>query len=237
MMKILAIIPIATDRLNNTFHNIFSKAVCDDTEIHTINIEKGAVGIKDRLNCYESASDVVKEIKKAEKLGFDGVHVNVMFDIVGTEVAREIVNIPVLGAFWPNVSMAMSLARKISLIALAESEESIFIEHFRVYGMMENVASIRSLNIATKQINEKDNPEIIEKMCELSLKLVKEDNAEAIVFGCTAFFDCAVPVSDFLRKKTGKRIPVIDPNTTSINYLEMIVKNKLSHSQVTYTTT
>ncbi|NQY42606.1 MAG: hypothetical protein HRT87_04595 [Legionellales bacterium] len=233
-MKILSIIPIASNRLNNAFAEIFAKAVRPGTEVHTVNIRKGALGIKNRIESYESSLEVINMIKDAEAKGYDGVHVNIMFDLAGTEVAREIVRIPVLGAFSPNITTVMALARKFSIIAVAESEESIFIEHCRSYGVSESLASVRSLNIIPQDINSESNPKIINQICQLSLKIIQEDKAQAIVLGCTALFDCAKPVADFLEKTLNKRIPVIDPNAISISYLEMLIRNNLSHSQATY---
>ncbi|WP_315983665.1 hypothetical protein [Aliamphritea spongicola] len=79
-----------------------------------------------------------------------------------------------------------------------------------------------------------DEAEIRQLLVEYGLKAIREYGAEAITFGCTGFVAYADYLSDALQEILGSYIPVMDPNRCAINYLELLVRNRLSQSQKTY---
>lgn len=230
-LKIKAIIPIATDKFNDILLNTLSKVAASETRIDVANVATGALMIKNRYTAHVNKSQIIELIIKAEKEGYDGVFVSVMFDTCGVEEAREIVNIPVIGSFGASMVTSMLLARKFSIIALAESECAIFRDHVRIYGVENNLASIRAVNVS---VLDTPTDQLIDKIYQKSLEAVTLDGAEAIMFGCAGFINSAIPVTELLKEKLGKNIPVIDPNLVAINYLELLIKNQLSHSEILY---
>jgi len=229
-MKLLIIVPINNSALNDEILASAKEVVAPDVKIDIKNITKGSPFIQSRYDLARNAPHVVKLAQKAEKDGYDGLFVTDM-DMCGVEPAREVVNIPILGGFRANAYTAMMLSQKFSIITILDSVKDLQIDHTRDFGIVNNFASIRVVNIPVGKLSDKKIT--IEKVYKESLKCIEEDGADSIILGCTGFVGIAKPVQKLL-KKAGKQAPVLDPNQTSISYLELLVRNNLMQSRLTY---
>ena len=66
-------------------------------------------------------------------------------------------------------------------------------------------------------------------------KAVDEDGAEAIVLGCTGMMGLAQDLAEAMAAR-GRPVPVVDPTASAIGYLELLIRNGISHSPLTYPT-
>lgn len=236
-MKLRIIVPANTESFNKYILESAKSVIPENVELDIKNITGGNDCIEYRYNLMQNSPYVIDAVKQAEKDGIHGIFVTDM-DFCGVEVAREVTDIPVIGGFRANAFTAMSLAQKFSIITITESIMDYQIEHIRAFGIEPNFASIRAtkipVNVLTKMYTDAScKKEVIEKVSAESLKAVKEDGADSIIFGCTGFVDIAEQVAENL-KKEGYNIPVLDPNKVAINFLYTIVSNKLMQSRLTY---
>lgn len=236
-IKLRVIMPLSTDEFNKCVYDSIYKVLPSNVELDIRSIGGPETFIEYRYNLMQKSPYVVDAIIEAEKEGIDGIFVSDM-DFCGVEVAREIVDIPVIGAFRPNAYTAMSLAEKFSIITVTESIKDYQIQHVREFGISENVASVRATDIPVDLLGKmhtdaKARKKIVEIVSSESIKAIKEDGAAAIIFGCTGFVDIASDVFKSL-KDEGYNIPVLDPNKIAINFLYNIVSNNLSQSRLTY---
>jgi len=229
-MKLLIIVPINNSSLNDDILASAKEVTAPDVEVDIKNITQGSNYIQSRYDLAQNAPHVIALAKQAEKDGYDGIFVTDM-DMCGVEPAREVVNIPILGGFRANAYTAMMLSQKFSIITVLESVEDLQIDHVRDFGIINNFASIRVVNIPVGSLSSTE--QTIAKVYEESIKAIEEDGADSIILGCTGFIGVAKPVQELLLNY-GKPAPVLDPNQLSISYLELLVRNKLMQSRLTY---
>jgi allantoin racemase len=64
---------------------------------------------------------------------------------------------------------------------------------------------------------------------------VSEDGAEAVILGCTGMIGVARSLQEQMAA-LGKPVPVIDPTSAAIGYLQLLIRGGLAHSKTCYRT-
>lgn len=150
---------------------------------------------------------VLEEAKKAEEKGYNALVIDCFLD-AGLDAARELINIPVLGANEASCHLAAQLAPKFSIITIPEIGHLIRSLVMK-YGLLQYLASVISINIPVLALQEEPEKGII-SITQAAEKAVKEDGAYAIVLGCTGMSSLIEGVKSQLEAK-GIKIPVIEP--------------------------
>lgn len=232
-MKLKVIIPVNTDSFTAPIRHAIERVLTPEMEVDIEPIKQGTPYIESRVDLATNAPHVIELAKKSEKEGYQGIFVSDM-DMCGVEAAREAISIPIIGGFRASAYNAMMLAQRFSIITV-DNVKDLQDEHIRAFGISENLASIRTLDIQVPNLEDPaQHDAILRDLAKESLIAVEQQGAGAIMFGCTGFTDFAQELSDLLREETGLYIPVMDPNCCAITYLSMLVTNNLSQSQVTY---
>ncbi|NEP03801.1 MAG: racemase [Okeania sp. SIO2G4] len=229
-MKIKIIIPINNSDFNDEIAQAVEPVLTPDMTVDVENISEGTRSIESRYDSEINAPYVIAQAVKAERDGFDGIFVSDM-DYCGVETAREVIDIPIVGGFRPSAYTAMMLAQRFSIITIVNSVVAMQREHIRKFGISPNFASIRSVHLPVLSLHDKQVA--LEKIYAESVKAIDEDGANAIIFGCTGFLNVADAVAQRLAE-VGRGVPVVDPNRVAISFLELLIRNKLSQSRLTY---
>jgi allantoin racemase len=223
-----------TDQFNDLIEKSINKFKSPDTQICVENIHEGTLCIESRYARAVNAVPIMKLAIKAKEEGYDGIFVTCMDD-PGVESIREKVDIPVIGAFQASVFTAIMLSEMFSIITVVDNVVPLIREHVREQGINGSLASIRVIDVSVPDLASKYKREnLIVELCNMSKTAIEEDGAEAIVLGCTGMVGIAAEVSGYLSEHYGKSIPVIDPNGVAIGFLELLIRNKLIHSKITY---
>ncbi len=180
-------------------------------EIKTL--EKGTASIESLYDEYLNAPYILKEVKEAEKRGFDAVVIDCFGD-PALEAAREIVEIPVVGANHSACFLATQIAGRFSIINILPETEHQILNLESKYGLLNHLASIETIDVPVLEIENRQE-EIIERIVEVALKAYKEAKAFAIVLGCTGLSFIAEKVEKTLKNK-GVPLPVIEPLRAAI---------------------
>ncbi|MAR89536.1 MAG: racemase [Pseudomonadales bacterium] len=228
-MKI--IIPINDSAYNAEMTQLAQAAAPPDVRVEVANITQGNSSIESRWDRMVNAPYVVELALAAEAEGCHGILVS-DFDYCGVEAAREVVSVPVIGGFRPNVFTAMSLGQRFSIITVLASVVDMQREHVRSFGIEPNFASIIPVNLPVHELTQRDK--VIQRVYECSIKAIDEDGADTIVLGCTGFNYIAGPVATKLRQRYGVNVPVMDPNVAAINYLYLLMHTGQSQSRLSY---
>ncbi len=199
-----------------------------DLHFDVRSIENGPASIESEFDDRLASPWVLDEVKRAETEGYDAVFVSCMGD-VGINAARELVNIPVIGPFQACAAIAMTLGDRFSVVTILDNLKNIFLRKAREYGVGENLASVRSIDVPVLELDNR-RPQVVSAIASESKKAVKEDGADSIILGCTGFVGLAREVQD----KVG--VPVLDPTPISVKLAELLVSSNLSHSRVAYHT-
>ena len=232
-MKLKIIIPVNTTAFTSLVYEAIQPVLTPEMKVDCEPINAGTGYIESRADLATNAPHVIALAKKTETQGYDGIFVTDM-DMCGVEAARQTISIPIIGGFRASAYTAMLLAQKFSIMTIADVVD-LQNEHIRAFGIINNLASIRPLSVRVPDLVDPDrHQQILDDLIKESIHAIKEDGAGAITFGCTGFIHYADELAASLQQKTGKSIPVMDPNQVALSYLALLVKNKLSQSQITY---
>lgn len=204
-MKLRIVVPIITDLFNQEVVKEVAQFKAPDTEINVVNIVHGPASIESRYEEMLASPDIVEKVVQAEKDGCDGVFVDCFGD-PGVHAAREMVRIPVVGAFQPAALTASLIAGRWSVVTVLKSVVPLVDDLSRKLGLSQNIVSIRDIDTPVLELQDKG---VLEKKL-LAQKLEKT------------------------MEEKGRAVPVVDPTAAAIGFLELLVRSKLSHSLLAY---
>jgi allantoin racemase len=229
-MKIKILLPIISDLFNAEVVKEAKQFISPDTEIDVQNLDKGTASIESVYDEMLASPDIVAKVIQAEADGFDGVFVDCFGD-PGVEAAREMVSIPVVGGFQPAALLATMIAGTWSVVSVLSSVVPMIRNLSRKLGVANNVASIRHINTPVLELTDKEM--LKQKLLEQIGIAHRQDGAEAIVLGCTGMMGLARDLETAAAAQ-GIPVPVVDPTGAALGFLEMQVRNHISHSKVTF---
>jgi Asp/Glu/hydantoin racemase len=102
----------------------------------------------------------------------------------------------------------------------------------RQWGMANHLASVRQAGIPVEQLEDKDA--LKSALLAQSLKAVQDDQAEAIVLGCTGMLEVNQWLTSELETQLGRYVPVVAPVGAAIGMLQSLMSNQLRASRITY---
>jgi|TARA_B100001750_G_scaffold233764_1_gene234355 allantoin racemase len=194
-------------------------------------LEDGPVSIESEYDEALALPGIIKQVVIAESERMDAIIINCASD-PGIDAAREVASIPVIGPAQAAFFLSTMLAQKFSVIAILERDIPDLDRMFRVYGILDRIASVRVMNIPVLDLF-KDRNKAIDAMTKAALLALKEDRAEAITFDCTGLTGIVDDVKSNLSKE-GFDVPVIEPVASSLKLAETLVDLGISHSKITY---
>lgn len=229
-MKIMVIVPIIVDVFNEEVYNEFKTYASERTEIEVVNLDRGPASIESEYDEAIAAPDILNKLVEAEKRGFDGAIIDCFGD-PAVKAAREVVDIPVVGAAEPSMLFACSLGQRFSVVTVLENVIPMIENIAKVLGVYHKLASVRSVDIPVLELQDKDR--LRGALYNEMLKAIKEDRAHVLVLGCTGMMGLAKSLHEML-KREGFDIPVIDPAAAAIKFLEALLAMGLRQSRLTY---
>lgn len=231
MPKILYINPLGTDAFDERFKRILESAARPETEIQVISFKPIDENL---INVSLYLGETFRAVVKAEKNGFDAVIIGCCVD-PGLSESKNEVKIPVVGPAEASLHVASMLGPFSAIIA---EPDTYMQELARKYGLAHMLASVKSAN-AIRPADENEiaieDPKrhrqiimgifqkaMVATVPELARSAVIEDQARAIILGCTLFSGWAKE-----RKVISKelKVPVMDPAIVSLKVAEMHIDN------------
>ena len=197
-----------------------------DVNFGCIVISQGPVTIESRYEEELAAQGVMDGCVRAEQDGYNAVIVWCAGD-PAIAASRELVKIPVIGPGESSLLFASSLARKYSIIVPYEEQGYLSEELAVRLGLADRLASVRGIEMSVLDIrNYKEKT--MEKIKILAEQTIKNDGAQAIVFGCLGMMGLARKLSEYLD------VPIVDPAFASLAMAESLISMGLSYSKRTY---
>ena len=229
-MKIRVVVPIIVGVFDKEVEKEFKAYSSENTEIEIVHLDRGTASIESVYDESLAAPDILNKTIEAEKKGCDGVIIDCFGD-PAVKAAREIVDIPVLGAAEPSMLFACSLGHKFSVVTVLENVIPMIENIAKVLGVKEKLASVRSVDIPVLELHDKEK--LKNALYKEMLKAIKEDKAHVLILGCTGMMGVAKSLHEMLEKE-GYDVPVIDPAAASIKFLEALIGLGVKQSRLTY---
>ena len=195
------------------------------------DIDVGPASIECAYEIALAAPATIARVIEAERDGVDAVVIDCMGD-PGLWGAREQVTIPVLGPMQTSMNVAAMLGYRFSVVTVLRRIRPMATEQAAIYGLSAKLASVRAIDIPVLDL-ERDLTATTAALVAEAARAVREDGADAIIFGCTGLFGCAGAVREGLRAR-GIDVPVIDPVPTTIAVAAALVRSRLSHSKTAF---
>lgn len=215
--KILVLNPFGTDKYDENIRKIIQPVKLPDTEFEVTHLEKGPDYIDFWTYVSLVTPDVINRIYDAEKEGYDGIFVACGYE-PGVRAAREIVDIPVVGAVIPTVLIAHQLGARFTVFYNSKMSATNSWDILRTYGLDTQCVSIESVDLSLRQIVK--SPQIVDKRVVDKSRIASTKGAEVIVLACTivaTYFSGDVP-SDL------SKMVYLNCNICAFKYLEMLVE-------------
>jgi allantoin racemase len=228
-ISIKVIIPIVDPKFNKAFKKEIKTILAPDAEFDLVNVSQGTDSIESRYQEFLDTKSIIERSKQAQADGFDAIYID-CFAEPGVGIVRELVDIPVVGGFWPAVLTANAIAQRYSIITVLPGVIPMLEDLGRSLGISDNIVSILDVGIPVQDLT--DEKQLKKKLVKKSLEAI-DQGAQAIVLGCTGMLGVAEAVQQKLAKKN-KPAPVIDPTKAAITMLQSLVRMGLSQSRLTY---
>jgi allantoin racemase len=220
-MKILLVVPSTTDWARRLTADYVSALSLPGTEIEVASIEAGPTSIETFCDEAHAAPEVVKVIRQRSQ-GADAIVVNCFAD-PGVRAAREIVNVPVIGAGEAAYALATLLADRFGVVSLLTNGVASTLLQVRSLGLQERLAGVAAIDVPVLEM-ESDAEATVGQALEAAKKLISEHGAEAVVLGCTGMARLAEALAARLP------VPVVEPCAAALQVARSLVDLGLSHA-------
>lgn len=229
-MKIRVVAPIIVDTFDREVEREFKTYASRGTEIEVVHLDRGTASIESAYDESLATPDILNKTIEAEKKGCNGVIIDCFGD-PGVKAAREIVDIPVVGAAEPSMLVACSLGHSFSIVTVLENVIPMIENIVTVLGLKEKLASVRSIGIPVLELQDKER--LKSAIHGEMLKAIREDGAHVLILGCTGMMGIARDLHGMLKNERYD-LPVIDPAAASIKFLEALLGLDVRQSRLTY---
>jgi allantoin racemase len=227
-MKTLVIIPWPNAPLPGLPEGVESKALND------------GVPLRGYLDVARNEHLFLDAVVQAEKDGYDAV-LSLCFADTGIEVARKLVDIPVLGCTRVGIHVCGILGHKACVLQ-PDFELNYYTTKHTIdsYNMgdfaqivnpgVDSMAAFASAN-AYNSTGLVTPP--LQSLVDACVKSIKEDNTDVITFGSGALVGAENAIHTEL-KKIGYDIPVVNPMAAAIGLANVLSALKLTQSRFGY---
>jgi len=223
-MRIKLILPINHSGLNAATREEIATVLAPDTEVDIVNLTEGPEFIENRYDDSTAVQGVLCIGRQAEQEGYDGILVSCFTD-PGVEVLKEIVSIPVLGAFVPSLLTANAITNQYAIITAVPEVVPIYLQHTRSLGHERNVVAIRHVNLPVQEMENRER--LLEGLVHEGIETVKM-GARAVILGCTGMLGVSRTLKERLRNHFKNHIPVIDPVPAGICMLQGLIRQRIN---------
>lgn len=231
-MKIKVIMPIVSDIFNDEVKEEVKFYASDNTQIGVANLDYGPASIESEYDEALCIPNFLEKAKEAEEEGYDGI-ISDCFGDPGVKPARELLDIPVVGPCEASMLLASSLAQRFSVVSVLPNVVPMIENISKTVGVNGNLASVRYVNIPVLEVQDKER--LKNELYDEMIKAIEQDNAHALILGCTGFMGVAEELQKRLKQKDYD-VPVIDPVFAATKMLESIISMGLKQSRLTYMT-
>lgn len=221
-MKLTVIHPVTGDveSYMNSIKNYTQSLLCEEVELSYKGIASGYPFVESVLQGMVNGVEVVKSAQEAAKEGADGIFVN-CFDDPGVLGAREVVDIPVYGAYEPALITALTVSEKIGIITTDEPGIFNEIRKARSLGLENRIHSIKAVDMQVSGII--SDKGIGEKLAKTCIEMEEDHKIGCVILGCTGMQHAVMELREILAKKNS-RVKIIEPLASGLTYVERMIK-------------
>ena len=208
--------PFGTTAYDDLIKETLSHYAMDDTKLEVTHLE-GCPSDMDYFypkHIVEAA--LFEAVKKSEEDGFDAVISGCCYD-PGVMVARELVNIPVVGPFEASLSMLSYYGRTAVIVTDHVKAGAQMKDNVKLYGASDRILGLDVINWYVKDMV-KDTASVAQDVVEVTAKSIEKSGAEVVILNCTII---AASYQRYLMNGgTPAPFPILNPNLMALSMAE-----------------
>ena len=226
-MKISVITPVRD--LNAAYlQNLnlyFSSLIGGDAELEYLSLETGFPFVESELHGLFNGAMTVSLAQKAAENGADGIFIN-CFDDPAVFACREMLDIPVFGAYEASVLTALSINERIGVITTDRAGVLTEERKARQLGISARLAAVKAVDMGVEEVIGDDA--LVKKLGDACLSLWKDHHVGCAILGCTGMQGAV----SALRQEISLSCPiaVVEPAAAGISWLERSIRLGLSNA-------
>jgi allantoin racemase len=224
-MKIKVIIPVSTDKWNDSVKADYAQCKQPDTAIEIVHFRQGPEAIQSEYDEAKAATHVLEEVSKTPPEDYDAI-ILYCFSDPGLSGAREISTIPVLGIGESSQLFTMGLADCCGIITTLEQSVPRIRRKIWARGFSRRFRSILPLGIPVLEYDQKEK--VARRALEVARTMVEQEGIEALILGCGSLLGVKEQI------QAAFAIPVVEPGLVTLKHAEMLIGLGLSQSKKSY---
>lgn len=216
-VRINFINPFGTPVYNKLIEETLRPYARPDTELVITNTKGCPENIDYYYNKHIVEMVVFEDVMRAEQEGFDAVIVGCCYD-PGVRVARELVDIPVIGPLEATILMSPYYGHDYVVVTDHHKAVPYLRDMVRVYGG-ENCRDVSCIDWWVTDMIQ-DTEGVAKDALVKCRKAMEQARAEVVVLGCTII--AASMEKWFLDTKAPRDLPILNTNTFSLKMAEAL---------------
>lgn len=215
--RIAFINPFGTAAYDAIIEETLDPVAMDDTKLEVRNLIGAPVNIDYFWPKHLLETAVFDECMRLEEEGFDAIVVGCCYD-PGVRVARELVDVPVVGPLEASLNMASYHGHRPTVITDHHKAVPYIEDLVRLYGQ-QNVRRVRCIDWWVTEMIQ-DPPKVAADAADACERALEEDDADLAILACTIIGACLAKHT----RDTGeyRDVPVVNPNVLALKSAEAL---------------
>lgn len=220
--KIEFINPFGTEAYDRLIAETLLPCAGPETQLTISHLHNAPPDIDYYYNKHLMETVVFERVMQAEEAGFDAVIVGCCYD-PGVRVARELVDIPVIGPLEASMQMAAYFGHSYTVVTDHHKAVPYLEDLVRLGGMDGNCRGVRCIEWWVKDMV-LDPDAVARDTIEASRRILAETRAETIVMGCTIVAACYQ--RHVMRSNVAPELAILNPNLMALKMAESLADLK-----------
>ena len=157
-----------------------------------------------------------EEVMRSEEAGFDAVIVGCLYD-PGVRVARELVDIPVIGPLESAFQMAPYFGHSYMLLTDHRKAVPYLRDSALLCGGGPNLRGVDAIDWFVRDMIG-DRKAVVDDVIRVSTEAAKRMDAEFVIMGCTVI--AAIYQEHLMEGGTPSEVPIVNPNLVALKVAE-----------------
>lgn len=208
--------PFGTPAYDTIIADTLKAYAAEGTELTVESLEGCPPNIDYYYSKHLMETAVFERVMQAEAEGFDAVVVGCCYD-PGVRVARELVDIPVVGPLEASLQMAGYFGH--SYVVVTDHHKAVpYLEDLvKTYGLGGNCRGVRAIEWWVKDMV-KEPDAVARDTVKVSRRVLEETRAEVVIMGCTIVAACYQ--RHLLASGEKPELAIVNPNLLALKMAE-----------------
>lgn len=196
-------------------------------------IDIGPATVESRLDDDLAAAGILDRAIQAQEAAAEAIVVNCMND-PGVEAAREVVDIPVIGATEASTHLAGHLGASFAIITTGVDDIPVVHELLDHLEVSARCNSVRALGLPVLELSA-DLEKTYERYLRVAIDAIDTDDAAVLIPGCTILARYSDRLQYDLLSR-GTPVVVVEPIQAALHQAITLARLGIRHSPVLYAT-